>query len=152
MALGVSKGRREIYKGRKENSGRCSKYMQKVPMAHLRPGVSYLHELYWWTDFPSKCVRSVAKLCLTHCDPMTAVHQASLSITNSQSLLKLMSITSVMLSNRLFLRHPPLLHPQFFPASGSFPMRQFFASGSQSFGVSALASVLLMNISIVTTV
>ena len=38
---------------------------------------------------------------------------------------------------------------QSFPASGSFPMRQFFASGSQSFGVSALALVLLMNINIV---
>ena len=37
-------------------------------------------------------------------------------------------------------------HPQSFPASGSFPMSQFFASGSQSIGVSASASVLPMNI------
>ena len=36
--------------------------------------------------------------------------------------------------------------PQSLPASGSFPMRQFFASGGQSIGVSALASVLPMNI------
>ena len=36
--------------------------------------------------------------------------------------------------------------PQFFPASGSFPMSQFFASGGQSIGVSASASVLPMNI------
>ena len=42
--------------------------MQKVPMAQLRPGMSHLHESDWWTDFPSKCVRSVAELCLTHCD------------------------------------------------------------------------------------
>ena len=76
----------------------------------------------------------------------TAAHQASLSITNLQSLLKLMSITSVMLSNRLFLCHPPLLHPQFFPGSGSFPMSQFFTSGGQSIGVSASASVLPVNI------
>ena len=115
MAIGVSKGRREIYKGRKENSGRCSKYMQKVPMAHLRPGVSYLHELYWWTDFPSKCVRSVAKLCLTHCDPMTAVHQASLSFTISQSLLKLMSLESLTPSYHLILCCPLSLLLSIFP-------------------------------------
>ena len=41
--------------------------------------------------------------------PWTAVHQASLSITNSQSLLKLMSIKSVMPSNHLILCHPLLL-------------------------------------------
>ena len=39
--------------------------------------------------------------------PWTAAHQASLSITNSQSLLKLMSIESVMTSNHLIICHPP---------------------------------------------
>ena len=58
--------------------------------------------------------------------PWTAAHQASLSITNSQSLLKLMSIESVMPSNFSCL--------QSFPASGSFPLSQFFASGDQSIG------------------
>jgi len=43
--------------------------------------------------------------------PWTAAHQASLSITNSQSLLKLMSIESVMSSNHLILCHPLLLLP-----------------------------------------
>ena len=43
--------------------------------------------------------------------PGTAAHQASLSITNSQSLLKLMSIKSVMPSNHLILCHPLLLLP-----------------------------------------
>ena len=52
---------------------------------------------------------SVAQLCLPLCDPMTAAHQASLSITNSWSLLKLMSIESVMPSNRFILCHPLLL-------------------------------------------
>ena len=47
--------------------------------------------------------------------PWTAVHQASLSITNSQSLLKLMSIASVMPSNHLILCHPLLLLPSIFP-------------------------------------
>ena len=43
--------------------------------------------------------------------PWTAAYQASLSITNSQSLLKLMSIESVMPSNHLILCHPLLLPP-----------------------------------------
>ena len=46
--------------------------------------------------------------------PWTAAHQASLSITNSWSLLKLMSIESVMLSNNLILCHPPFLPPSIF--------------------------------------
>ena len=46
----------------------------------------------------------------------TGAHQASLSITNSQSLLKLMSIESVMPSNNLILCHPLLLLPSIFPS------------------------------------
>ena len=48
--------------------------------------------------------------------PWTAARQASLSITNSQSLLKLMSIESVMPSNHLILYHPLLLLPSIFPS------------------------------------
>ena len=48
--------------------------------------------------------------------PWTAAHQASLSITNSQSLLKLMSIELVMPSNHLILCHPLLLPPSIFPS------------------------------------
>ena len=48
--------------------------------------------------------------------PWTAARQASLSITNSRSLLKLMSIESVMPSNRLILCHPFLLLPSVFPS------------------------------------
>ena len=47
--------------------------------------------------------------------PWTAAHQSSLSITNSWSLLKLMSIASVMPSNHLILYHPLLLLPSIFP-------------------------------------
>ena len=78
--------------------------------------------------------------------PWTAARQAPLSITNSQSSPKLMSIESVVPSNHLILCHPLLLRLQSFPASGSFQMSQFFGSGSQSIGVSASASVLPMNI------
>ena len=48
--------------------------------------------------------------------PWTAACQASLSITNSQSLLKLMSVESVMPSNHLTLCHPLLLPPSIFPS------------------------------------
>ena len=48
--------------------------------------------------------------------PWTAACQASLSITNSWSLLKLMSIESVMASNHLILSHPLLLPPSIFPS------------------------------------
>ena len=59
---------------------------------------------------------SVTQLCLTLCDPWTAAHQASLSITNSWSLLKLMSIESVMPSNHLILGHLLILLPSIFPS------------------------------------
>ena len=54
---------------------------------------------------------SVAQLCPTLCDPMDCTRQASLSITNSWSLLKLTSIESVMPSSHLILCHPLLLLP-----------------------------------------
>ena len=52
--------------------------------------------------------------------PWAAARQASLSITNSQSLLKLMSIESVMPSNHLILYHPLLLLPSIFPSIRTF--------------------------------
>ena len=76
--------------------------------------------------------------------PGTTARQAYLSIANSWSLHKLMSIELVMPSNHLILCHPLLLLPSIFPTSQSFQMSQFFASGGQSIGVSA--SVLPVNI------
>ena len=74
--------------------------------------------------------------------PWTAAHQASLSITNSRSPPKPMSIESMMPSN-----HSSSFSScsQSFLASGSFPVSQLFASGGQSTGVSASTSVLPMN-------
>ena len=77
--------------------------------------------------------------------PWTAACQASLSITNSRSLLKLMSIELVMPSNHLVLCHPLLLLPSVFPSIRDLSMSQSFGSGGQSIGVSASASVLAMN-------
>ena len=80
--------------------------------------------------------------------PRTAACQASLSITNSRSLLKPMFIESVMPSNHLILYCPLLLLPSVFPSImvWSFIMSQFFVSGGQSAGASASGSVLPMNI------
>ena len=65
-----------------------------------------------WYFFSS--VQSLS--CVRLCNPLTAARQASLSITNSQSLLKLMSIESVMPSNHLILCRPLLLPPSIFPS------------------------------------
>ena len=73
--------------------------------------------------------------------PWTATRQASLSITNSQSLPKLISIESVMPSNHLTLCHPLLLLHSIFPNIRG----QLFASGGQSIGISASTSVFPMN-------
>ena len=59
---------------------------------------------------------SVARLCPTLCDPKNTARQASLPTTNSWSLLKLMSIESVMPSNHLILCRPLLLLPSVFPS------------------------------------
>ena len=77
--------------------------------------------------------------------PWTAACQVSLSFIVSQSSLKLKSIELEMQSNHLILCHP-LLFLQSFPASGSFPVSQFFTSGGQSIGALASASVLSVNI------
>ena len=91
------------------------------------------------------CCCSVAKSHLFS-TPWTTAHQAPLSSTISQNLLKFMCIESVMLSNHLALCHPFSSCPQSFPASGSFPMSRLFTSGGQSIGASASATILPMNI------
>ena len=74
------------------------------------------------------------------------LQHARLPITNSRSLLKLMAVKLVMPFNYLILCHPFSSCLQSSPASGSFPVSQFFSSGSQNIGASASASVLSMNI------
>ena len=89
---------------------------------------------------------SVAQSCSTLCNPMDCTHQASLSITNSRSLLKLMSITLVMPSNDLIFCHPLLLLPSVFPSIRVFSKKSVLCIRWKSTGVSASASVLPMNI------
>ena len=94
-------------------------------------------------DYP-KVFSSVQSLShvLLFATPWIAARQASLSITNSWSSLKLMSIESVMPSSCLILVVPFSSCLQSLPASGSFPMSQLFTWGGQSTGVAALASFL----------
>ena len=91
--------------------------------------------------FTDSSVQSLSRVQL-FASPWPAAHQASLSITSSWSLLKLMYIELVMPSNHLILCCPLFLLPKSFPASGSFPISQFFTSDGQSIGALALASVL----------
>ena len=74
--------------------------------------------------------------------PWTAACQASLSITNSSNSCPLNWWCHPTISSSVI----PFSHLQSFPASGSFQMSQLFASGGQSIGVSASASVSPMNI------
>ena len=69
---------------------------------------------------------SVAQLCPTLWNPRIATRQTSLSITNSQSLLKLMSIESVMPSNHLILCCALLLPPSIFPSIRVFSSESAF--------------------------
>ena len=89
---------------------------------------------------------SVAQSCLTFVTPWTAAHQASLSI-RTPGVYSDLSPSSwwwhPTISSSVF---PFSYHLQSLPASGSFPVSQFFTSGAQRIEVSASASVLSMNI------
>ena len=93
---------------------------------------------------------SVTQSCLILATPWTAACQASLSITNSRSLPKLISIESLMPSNHLILYHPILLLPSIFPSIRVFSKEsdgqvlEFHIRWS-SIGISASTSVLPMN-------
>ena len=107
----------------------------------------FLGDIPWSSPSLGSCLSSVQSLSRVRlfATPWTAAHQASLSITNSWSLLRLMLIESMMPCNHLILCHP-FSRLQSFAESGSFQMSQFFKSGGQSIGGSASASVLPMNI------
>ena len=106
----------------------------------------YLMSILYPIDLLSSSVQSVSCIRL-FVTPWTAAHQGSLSITKSQSLLKLMSIKSLMPSSHLILCRP-LLFPAFSLSQhqGLFQWVSSLHQGGQSIGVSTSASVLLMNI------
>ena len=97
-----------------------------VPVTWVLLEKIYVHMKRWKLHpqgraFTVKCTAessqfsSITQSCLILCDPWTAAQPASLSITNSWSLLKLISIESVMLYNHLILCRLLLLLPSIFP-------------------------------------
>ena len=95
-----------------------------------------------WSDFSSVQSLSSVQLFVT---PWTAALQASLSITNSWSLLRLMYIKLVMPSNHLILWHPLLLPPSFFPSIRVFSNESVLHIRWPKYWSSPSASVLPMN-------
>ena len=107
----------------------------------------YTHTLAYILHVEGGQFSSVTQSCPTPCYPMDCIMSGSLSITKSWSLLKLMSIESVMPSNHLILYHPLILLPSIFPSIRVFSNESVLhISCGQRIGVSASASVLPMNI------
>ena len=86
---------------------------------------------------------SVAQSCLTLTTIWIAAHEVSLSITNSVSLLKLMSIKSVMPSNRLILSHSLLLLPSIFPSIRVFSKDSVLIKWPKYWNVFSISVILL---------
>ena len=92
----------------------CSAPIGLIPFAPTAVNLSPLGKGRW--SFSSVQFSLVAQSCLTLCDPRIAARQASLSITNSRSSLRLTSIESVMPSSHLILCHPLFLLPPMPPS------------------------------------
>ena len=90
------------------------KTIKKWSWGPLRANLTVLPNIMF-IPFQFSIVQSLSRVQY-FATPWTAAHQASLSITNSQSLPKLVSTKSVMLSNHLILCHPLLLLPSVFPS------------------------------------
>ena len=106
--------------------------------------------IFWSTVIVSTFFHFGSAQSLSHVQlfatPWTAECQASLSFTISWSLLKVMSMESVIPSNHLILCHPLLLFPLIFLCIRVFSNESLFTLGDQSTGASASASVLPMHI------
>ena len=97
--------------------------------------------LFLFLQHPLGSVQSLSRVRL-FATPWTAAHQASLSITNSWSLLKLTSIVLVMASNHLIICHPFLLLPSIFPSIRVFSNESVLRIRWPKYWSSASASVL----------
>ena len=89
-----------------------------LPDRGIEPEFPALAGRFFTTEPPGKPkdVYQFSSVVSDSVTPWTVTHQASLSITNSWGLLKLMSTESVMPSNHLILCHPVLLPPSMFPS------------------------------------
>ena len=118
-------------------------FMEDEREPEMLSKVSKVTQPVWGeVQFSSVQLLSRVQLFVT---PWIAARQASLSITNSRSSLRLTAIESVMPSSHLILCRPVLLLPSFPPSIRVFSNESPFAWGGQSIRVSASASVLPMN-------
>ena len=148
----------------------CSTFMAFVHGLRKTSSHSHIHQAFLWAwsqilestflqhlrftansifspgNRPMIAFSSVTQSCPTLCNPWTSAHQASLSITNFQSLLKLMSIKSVMPSNHLILCRPFLLLPSIFPNLKVFSSESVLSIRWPKHWSLASSLVLLMNI------
>ena len=104
----------------KEMAAHSSIHAWKIPWTEEAGGLQSMGSQRIGHDWAPSC-HVTSSVQLLSCvwlfvTPWTAIHQASLSINNSWSLLKLMSIESVMPSNHLIFCHPLLLPPSIFPS------------------------------------
>ena len=120
-------------------------YLSKNELIFLFFQVSCIIESHFLLQFSSVQSLSCVQFFVT---PWTAARQASLSITNSRSLLRFMSIESMMPSNRLILCHPLPFLASVFPSMRVFSNESALHIRSPKYlaGASASASVLPMNI------
>ena len=134
------------------SSYRCVSGKQHIPKQFQPNQVSLsfnwlVESIYSYCSF--RCLNVIIQ-SLSHVQlfvtPWITAHQASLSLTISQSLLKLTSIEWVMPSYHLIFCRPLLLLPSVFPSIRVFSSGRLFASGGRSIEVFASASVLPMNI------
>ena len=105
---------------KKEMAAHSSIHAWKIPWTEEAGGLQSMGSQRIGHDWAPSC-HVTSSVQLLSCvwlfvTPWTAIHQASLSINNSWSLLKLMSIESVMPSNHLIFCHPLLLPPSIFPS------------------------------------
>ena len=118
----------------------CRAALRNLPaQTHLLLNSATLREKSTPTTVQFSSVQSLSCVWL-FVTPWTTAHQASLSITNSKSLLKLTSIELVMPSNHLILCHPLLLLPSIFPSIRVFSNESILHITGQSIGASASTS------------
>ena len=100
---------------------------------------------FFWEKFPVSSVQSLSHV-QNFATPWTAAHQASLSITKSRSLLKFMSIESVVPSNHFILCRPLLFPPSIFPSIRVFSNESVFCIRWPKYWSFSSASVFPKNI------
>ena len=121
----------KLSSGHRTGKGQFSFQYQRRAMSKNVQTTAPLHSFHMlarscWKSFKFSALQSLSRVWL--CNPMTAARQASLSITNSWSSLKLMSTESAMPSNHLILCHPIILPPSILPSIRVFSKGQFFIS------------------------